>query len=47
MELPNNLISALGVCDEDAFPKVCHLLVIACTLLITNAEAELWFSLMK
>ena len=46
-ELPNNLILALGVCDEDAFPNICRLLVIACTLPITNAEAEPSFSLMK
>ena len=46
-ELPNNLILALGVCDEDAFPNICRLLVIACTLPITSAEAEPSFSLMK
>ena len=39
-ELPNNLLLALGACDEDAFPNIYHLLVIACTLLITRTEAE-------
>ena len=34
-ELPNNFISALGVYDEDAFPKIYRLLVIACTQPIT------------
>ena len=32
-ELPNNLLFALGACDEDAFPNIYRLLVIACTLL--------------
>ena len=36
-----------GVCDEDAVPNICRLLVIAYTLPITNAEAEPSFSLMK
>ena len=31
-ELPNNLFLALGACDEDAFPNIHCLLVIACTL---------------
>ena len=39
-ELPNNLLLALGACDEDAFANIHHLLVIACTLLITSTEAE-------
>ena len=38
-ELPHNLLLALGVCDEDAFPNIFCLLVIACTLPITSAEA--------
>ena len=45
-ELPNNLLLALGACDEDTFPNIYRLLVIACTLL-TNAEAKRSFSLMK
>ena len=45
-ELPNNLL-ALGACDEDAFPNTHRLLVIACTLPITNAETERSFSVMK
>ena len=39
-ELPNNLLLAFGVCYEDAFPNIYRLLVIACTLPITSAEAE-------
>ena len=35
-ELPNNLILTPVVCDEDAFPNICHLLVITWTLLITK-----------
>jgi len=46
-ELPNNLLLALDACDEDAFPNIHRLLVIACTLPITSAEAERSFSLMK
>ena len=45
-ELPNNLLLALGACDEDAFSNIYRLLVIACTLPITSAEAERSFSLM-
>ena len=47
MGLPNDLILTPGVCDEDAFQNICRLLVIACTLPITNAEAEPSFSLIK
>ena len=46
-KIPNNLLLALGVCNEDAFPNICHLLVIACTQPITSAEAKRSFSLMK
>ena len=46
-ELPNNLLLALGACDEDAFPNIHRLLVIACTLLIKSTEAEWSFALMK
>ena len=46
-ELPNNLLSALGACDEDTFPNIHRLLLIACTLPISSAEAERSFSLMK
>ena len=38
-EPPHNLLLALGVWDEDAFPNIFCLLVIACTLPITSAEA--------
>ena len=37
-ELPNNLLLALGTCDEDTFPNIYCLLVIACTLLITQTQ---------
>ena len=46
-ELPNNLLLALGACDEDAFSNIHRLLVIACTLPITSSEAERSFSLVK
>jgi len=46
-ELPSNLLLALGACDEDAFPNIHRLLLIACTLPISSAEAERSFSLMK
>ena len=39
-ELPNNLVLALSVCGQDAFPNICCLLVIACTLPNTCGEAE-------
>ena len=39
-ELPNNLLLAFGVGYEDAFRNICRLLVIACTLPTTRAEAE-------
>ena len=47
IELPDNLLLALGVCDEDAFPNIHRLLVIACTLPITSTEAERSFSVVK
>ena len=46
-ELPSNFLLALGACDEDAFPNIHRLLLIACTLPISSAEAERSFSLMK
>lgn len=46
-ELPDNLLLALGACDEDTFPNIHRLLLIACTLPISSAEAEWSFSLMK
>ena len=46
-ELPNNLLLALGACDEDAFPNIYCLLVVACTLPITSAEADRLFFMMK
>ena len=46
-ELPSDLLLALGVCDVDDFPNIHHLLLIACTLPISSAEAERSFSLMK
>ena len=46
-ELPSNLLLALVACDEDAFPNIRRLLLIACTLPISSVEAERSFSLMK
>ena len=47
-ELPSNLLLALGTCDEDAFPNIHRLLLIACiSSAISSAEAERSFSLMK
>ena len=45
--LPDNLLKTLAVCDEDSFPNIHSLLVIACTLPISSAEAERSFSLMR
>jgi hypothetical protein len=45
--IPNNLLLALGSCDVDSFPNIHCLLVIACTLPITSAEAERSFSLLR
>ena len=39
-ELPSDLLLALGACDMDAFPNIHRLLLIACTLPISSAEAE-------
>ena len=46
-ELPSEVLLALGACDVDAFPNIHRLLLIECTLPISNAEAELSFSSMK
>ena len=46
-ELPGDLLLALGAYDVDAFPNMHRLLLIACTLPISSAEAERSFSLMK
>ena len=46
-ELPGDLLPALGVCDVDAFPNIHRLLLIACTLPISSAEAERSFLLME
>ena len=45
--VPSNLLLALGSCDVDSFPNIHCLLVIACTLPITSAEAERSFSLLR
>lgn len=37
-ELPNNLLLALGACDEDTFPNIHRLLLIACTLPISRSD---------
>ena len=46
-DIPNNLLKSLAVCDKDSFPNIHTLLVIACTLPITSAEAKRSFSLMR
>ena len=46
-ETPSNLLLALGACDEDAFPNIHRLLLIAYTLPITSTDAERSFSLIK
>ena len=43
--VPSNLL-ALDSCDIDSFPNIHTLLVMACTLPITSAEAERSFSLL-
>ena len=45
--LPDNLLKALASCDQDSFPNIHSILVIACTLLISSAEAERSFSLLR
>lgn len=45
--IPDSLLSSLASCDIDSFPNIHSLLVIACTLPITSAEAERSFSLMR
>ena len=44
--IPNNLLLALGACDSRLYPNVHLLLLIACTLPMTSAEAERSFSLL-
>ena len=46
-EIPKTLLEALGACDRDSFPNIHFLLVVGCTLLISSAEAERSFSLMR
>ncbi len=36
-----NLLLALGACDSRLYPNVYRLLLVACTLPITSAEAEM------
>ena len=38
--LPHNLLLSFRFCDANAFPNIYRLLLIACTLPITSAEAE-------
>ena len=42
--IPSNLLQSLEFCDRDSFPNIHQLLLIACTLPITSAEAERSFS---
>ena len=46
-EIPKTVLEALGACDRDSFPNIHFLLVVGCTLLISSAEAEGSFSLMR
>ena len=46
-ERPSNLLLALGACGVEPFPNIHPGLLIACTLPISNAEAERSFSLKK
>ena len=43
----NNLLMALGACDSQMYPNVHRLLLIACTLPMTSAEAGRSFSLLR
>lgn len=45
--IPDNLLLTLRSCDCSSFPNIHSLLVIACTLPITSAEAERSFSLLR
>lgn len=45
--IPDTFLLALASCDIDSFPNIHQLLVIACTLPITSAEAERSFSLLR
>ena len=45
--IPNNLLLALGACNSQMYPNVHRLLLIACTLPITSAEAERSLSLLR
>ena len=47
MKFIKTLLEALGACDRDSFPNIHFLLVVGCTLLISSAEAERSFSLMR
>ena len=39
-KLPSNFLLALSACDEDAFPNIHPLLLIAHTLPISSTDAE-------
>ena len=45
--VPDTFLHALACCDVDYFPNIYQLLVIACTLSVTSAEAERSFSLLR
>ena len=45
--IPSNLLQSLKFCDPDSVPNIHQLLLIACTLPITSAEAERSFSLLR
>ena len=46
-DVPDTFLHALACCNVDSFPNIYQLLVIACTLPVTSAEAERSFSLLR
>ena len=42
-DVPDTFLHALACCDVDSFPNIYQLLVIACTLPVTSAEADVHF----
>jgi len=46
-DLPDTLMKCLVSADSDSFPNIRILLVLACTLHVTSAEAERSFSVLR
>ena len=46
-DVPDTFLHTLACCNVDSFPNIYQLLVIACTLPVTSAEAERSFSLLR